>query len=358
MARKRKLDPFVSSFVDIRGKERFRFRRGRVSRYLPPPGSREYREKYNEALAGAPLEQRWPERSIGDLVTRYYRTTKFKQAGPDWQNTMKQAIEPFREKAGRIPVADFRPKHIEAELAEAMEKRIVERKGRKKTIGGTAAALRLHEMLNRLFKHAVLLEWISTNPVERVDPPKHVTKGFYPWNEDDIATFRARWPLGTKARLAMELMLWTGARRGDAHLMPHPKNGRLFKEAAKTGKPIDLPVAPALQAAIDAMPADEIGEETLIVTAYGKPFSRAGFGNKMREWCDAAKLPLCTAHGLRKALARRAAQRKVTQQALKALGQWENDQEARIYVEGANKVELAEDALAQVIAWEREQNIG
>lgn len=358
MARKRKLDPFVSSFVDVRGKERFRFRRLGVSRYLPPPGSREYREAYNEAMAGAPTEQRWPDKSIGDLVTRYYRTAKFKQTGSGWQATMKQTIEPFRDKAGRIPVADFRPKHIEAELAEAMEKRVVERGGRKRNVGGTAAAQRLHEMLNRLFKHAVLLEWIPTNPVERVDPPTHKVKGFYPWNEADIAKFRAQWPLGTKARLAMELMLWTGARRGDAHLMPPPKNGRFEKDAAKTGKPINLPVAPALQAAIDAMPANELGEETLIVTEYGKPFSRAGFGNKMRAWCDAAELPLCTSHGLRKALARRAAQRKVSQQGLKALGQWDNDQQARIYVEGANKIELAEDALALVIAWEREQNIG
>ena len=33
------------------------------------------------------------------------------------------------------------------------------------------------------------------------------------------------------------------------------------------------------------------------------------FGNKMREWCNQAGLPHCSAHGLRKAMSRRLASR-------------------------------------------------
>jgi hypothetical protein len=91
-----------------------------------------------------------------------------------------------------------------------------------------------------------------------------------------------------------------------------------------------------LQSAIDAMPA--VGLTTLLVTAYGKPFTAAGFGNWFGDKCRAAGLPRCTAHGLRKALARRAADQGVQQQGLKALGQWSNDREvATIYVEGPIK---------------------
>jgi len=61
---------------------------------------------------------------------------------------------------------------------------------------------------------------------------------------------------------------------------------------------------------------------------------------------------------LRKALARRAADRRVSQQGLKALGQWAGDREVAVYVAGANQKELAEDALGAVIEWEREANIG
>ena len=37
-----------------------------------------------------------------------------------------------------------------------------------------------------------------------------------------------------------------------------------------------------------------IGTDTFLLTDYGKPFSVKGFGNKMREWCDAAGVPPIT----------------------------------------------------------------
>lgn len=354
MARKRELDQFVTSFVDRHGKERFRFRRGRVAIYLPPPGSAEYKDAYHKALNRAGVIERGREGSINDLVARFYRTMPFRRTSEGWQATMRQSIEPFREEYGNDMVRDFRPKDIDKIIADRFEQRIV--KGRK--FGGSASAERLREMLMRLFDLAIRLEWIATNPVALSEKVKHQGPGFYPWNEKDIAAYRKRWPLGTKARLAMELMLWTGARRANAHKMAPPEDGRIRAIAVKTGKEIDLPVAPKLRAAIDAMPEGSTGK-TLIVTDHGKPFTVNGFGNKMREWCDAAGLPQCTAHGLRKALARRGAELKtVQQQGLKALGQWSQDREVALYVESANRKEMAADALAEVVAWEQAMDIG
>jgi hypothetical protein len=34
-----------------------------------------------------------------------------------------------------------------------------------------------------------------------------------------------------------------------------------------------------------------------LVTHQGRPFTVAGFGNKMRQWCDEAGLPHCSAQG-------------------------------------------------------------
>jgi len=46
------------------------------------------------------------------------------------------------------------------------------------------------------------------------------------------------------------------------------------------------------------------GEKMIfLITAFGKPFAPAGFGNAMRDWCDQANLHHCPAHGLRKACA-------------------------------------------------------
>jgi hypothetical protein len=104
------------------------------------------------------------------------------------------------------------------------------------------AALRLREQLFLLFKFAVKQEWIETNPVEQADEVEHKGEGFYAWTEEDIATFREAYPLGTKPRLAMELILWTGARRGDAHKAAPPKNGGSASRPARRARSRTFPL--------------------------------------------------------------------------------------------------------------------
>src|SRR5690349_6453407 len=97
MARRRKLDPYTSLFVDRHGKERCRFRRHGRSVYLPHPSAKGYREAYERALQGlAPTAgPRAVPRTIGDLVPRFYESIAFKKGGKDWQKTVRQVLEPF-----------------------------------------------------------------------------------------------------------------------------------------------------------------------------------------------------------------------------------------------------------------------
>jgi hypothetical protein len=279
MARKRKLDPFVSVFVDRHGKERFRFRRNGYAVYLPSPSSKDYRAAYQDAelraLGSLAISPRAKPGTVGDLLPRFYASIDFRNASPGWQKTRRQVLESFREEYGDDPVSAFRPKDISKIVGDRLEKRKVGQR----TTGGTAAALRLREQLECLFEFAVQQEWRADNPVRLSEKVRHKAKGFHEWSENEIAQYRAHWPLGTKARLAMELIMWTGKRRSDAHRAAPPKNGRIAFTAKKTGKGQDLPVAPQLQAAIDAMPT--VGITTLLVTDYGKPFTVGGFGN----WC-------------------------------------------------------------------------
>jgi integrase len=352
MARRRKLDRYVSSFVDRHGRERFRFRRDGVSLYLPPPGTDEYQRAYAEALTGVPSLNRAKPGTVDDLAARFYQSLAFRRKGAEWQRTVRRIIEGFREKHGKFMVADFKAKHIDAIVAERFEQHIV--KGKK--VGGPSAAKRLRNTLNTLFAFAVKQEMIASNPVALAEDVPVKVKGYYAWTERDIAQFRKHWALGTKARLAMELMLWTGARRGDARLIPPPVNGRIAFRAGKTGKGASFAVKPQLQAAIDAM--ESVGDETLLVTTYGKPFTRNGFGNWFKDRCVDAGLPQCTAHGLRKALTRRGAERGVSQQGLKAVGQWSGDKEVRTYTDSVDRQQLADDALAKVAEWEQAGNNG
>jgi integrase len=350
MAKKAQRDPFVSLYVDRHGRERCRFRRRGFSCPLPHPSTREYKEAYRRALASLPPEPvETASRTINDLLPRFYGSIGFKKGGDAWRAIRRQLLESFREEYGRDPVAAFRTKDIEVILSNKMEKRRVGNR----TVGGTAAAARLREQLDLLFRFAIKLEWIERNPVTDAEQVEHSGPGFYPWTEEDIAKFREHWKLGTKPRLAMEMVLWTGQRRSDVHRATTPKGGRIAFTAKKTGKDQSLPVAPALNEAIKAMPA--VGLTTLLVTDYGKPFaSPASFGNWFKDKCEKAGLPQCTLHGLRKALARRAADQGATQQGLKALGQWSGDREVALYVAGANQRRLAAGALDAVVAWEQE----
>src|SRR5262245_11232306 len=77
-----------------------------------------------------------------------------------------------------------------------------------------------------------------------------------------------------------------------------PCKGMLHLRQVKTGTELSIPVLPALEVVIASTPKEHL---TFLTTAFGKPFTAAGFGNWFREKCNAASLPHCSAHGLRKA---------------------------------------------------------
>lgn len=54
-------------------------------------------------------------------------------------------------------------------------------------------------------------------------------------------------------------------------------------------------------------------------TAFGRAFTGNGFGNRMRKWCDDARLSHCSALGRRKAGATIAAENGATEAQLMAI---------------------------------------
>jgi site-specific recombinase XerD len=87
------------------------------------------------------------------------------------------------------------------------------------------------------------------------------------------------------------------------------------------------------------------GGLTFILTEHGRPFSIAGFGAKMRQWCDEANLPHCAGHGLRKAGATRAAENGATAHQLQAIFGWRTLSQAEVYTRAAEQKRLAGDAI-------------
>src|SRR5262249_30834762 len=97
------------------------------------------------------------------------------------------------------------------------------------------------------------------------------------------------------------------------------------------------------------------GDLTYLVTEYSKPFTPSGFGNWFRERCDEAGLPHCSAHGLRKAGAIKAAENGATDRQLMALYDWTSERQANVYTAAANKKRLAAEA-ARLIASDQTAN--
>ena len=141
----------------------------------------------------------------------------------------------------------------------------------------------------------------------KVKLPK--TDGYHTWTDDEVARFEAHYPIGSKARLALALGVYTAQRSSDVLAMgpQHFKNSVLSVRQQKTGKALQIPVHDKLQAMLDGTPNS--GHLTLLVNKLGKPHAANDFAEQFRRWCDAAGMPKhCSFHGLRKAACRRLAE--------------------------------------------------
>lgn len=343
---RRMLPRYVSSFTDNRGKVRYRFRRtGHRSHYFASAlGSAEFMAEYQACLDERPVARQSRETldgSIDDLAQQFYRSTAFNKGKPVTRQKARSILDAFRDgewkgrRVGSLSVRGVEFSHLDRIIAD-------------KAAAHPFAAVNLRKQLKRMFKHAVKIKMRPDNPADLTEPLSQKTDGFHTWTEEEIEQYQAHHVLGTKARLALELYLWTAKRRSDGVQLgrQHIRDGCFYGRDEKTGKPTWIPIAPQLQQAIDAMPArDGVEHLAFLVTDYGKPFSAKGFGNRMRKWCDEAGLPHCTTHGLRKAVTRRLAEIGIGNQGIKSITQHSDDREVATYTREASQRAMARLAM-------------
>lgn len=196
-----------------------------------------------------------------------------------------------------------------------------------------------------------------TNPARDVQNlDKRNKDGFHSWTIEEVEMYEAHHPIGTKARLALDLLLYTAQRRSDIVLFgkQHESNGwlRFTQQKNKRNDPIhlEIPIRPELRASIDAT---ETGDMVYLVNEFGKPFTANGFGNWFRKRCDEVGEPdangvpplhHCTAHGLRKAAATRLADAGATAHEIMAITGHKKMATVEIYTRKADQRRLAESA--------------
>jgi integrase len=340
---------YIHSFIDDRyGKAKARYyfrRRGHKQVPLPGmPGSVEFEQAYAAAMANQPLPsvigaKRIRAGSIDALVIAYFSSPTFLALAPATQSTYRGILEGFTKEHGGKPLALLTRKHLEAMLARKM--------------ATPAAANHWLRLIKTLMRFAVREGMRPDDPARDIDYIKRKPAGFHSWNEDEIAQFEAHHPIGSKARLALALMLYTAQRRSDVIKMgrQHVRAGVVHVRQQKTGAALAIPVHPALQAVLDATPSEHL---TFLTTEYGKPFTAAGFGNWFRERCDEASLPKhCAAHGLRKAACRRLAEAGCSANVIASISGHTTLREVERYTKAADQERMARAGMAAIAKLER-----
>jgi integrase len=326
----------------IRIRETFKDVEGRIT----PAFMKAYFEAL-EALDGKRAAPKTPrEKTFYWLVDQYYRSSKFKNFDPLTQADKRSVLNRYCETAGELPYASCRKDDVEASQDK-----------RRETPG---AADKLVKYLRSLFSWAIDKKLATFNPAVAIAKINE-TEGWHTWTPAEVDIYRGHHKIGSKARLALELMLNVGARISDASRIgrQHERDGWLVFVAwknrnRKSRKTIECPITRELAEALAATPT---GDTVYLVNDLGRPFTINGLGNKMRDWCDAAGLHQCTAHGLRKAAAVILAESGVTAPELCALFGWSKLETAEIYIRQARQRTMVANAFTRLEEYRNQKSV-
>jgi integrase len=341
---------------DRHGKRRVRFRKGGVSSYLDgTPWSEDFMRQYAAALERVRAKannigaSRTVAGTVNALVVAYLGSSPFKTGAAETRRTRRNILENFRKDYGRLPLyrTDRNGQQIML-LTRQHVQQIVNEKSE------TPFAQRnFLNTLRAMFKWATAEGRVPDNPTLGITREKAKSAGYKTWSEDHIVRFEAAHPIGTKARLAFALLLYTGQRRSDVINMGRQQihGDVLTIDQGKTegGEEahLEIPVHPKLREIIDATPT--VGVKTFLVTHLGKPYTAPGFGNWFRELCNAAGCPDVSAHGLRKATARRLAEIGCSANQIAAITGHASLSEVQRYTKAADRKRMAREAMAKLV---------
>ena len=322
--------PYVNREVTRHGKVVWYFRRGNGPRVrLPAPYSEGFDEAYEGALTGTPTRSAPRKAAHGTLewlIAQYMATAEWATYAPITRRNRQYIYQRMVAKSGQ---------NTAAKITTAMVQATVD----KQTPGAARAFMKA---IRPPFAWAKAAGHIEINPTEGVRVPKPKGAGFHTWTPEEVEAYERRHPVGTMARLAMDLLLYTGLRRSDAVQIgrQHIRDGWLTFRANKNAAMIERPILSPLTRSIEAT---EIAGLTLLTTSHGDRFTANGFGNWFAERCKEASVP-GRAHGLRKAGAVIAAERGATDRQLMAIFGWKSAHMATLYTQKADRRRLAEEA--------------
>lgn len=297
-------------------------------------GSPEFAANYRDAILGQE-PQRGPVAASGTLpwlIACYQGSSAWERLSAATKKHREFTFRKVIARAGDAPLDTITKKVIQQGVED-----------RARTPFGANNFLKT---MRGLFQWANSAQHVETDPTEGVKRIQSKTEGYHTWTEQEIAKFESRWPIGTRERLALAVLLYTGLRRGDASIFgrQHIREGIISFRTQKTGQQVTIPILPELAAIINAT---KTGDLAFITAKDGRPMTKERFGAWFRRACNEAGVR-GSAHGLRKAGATRAANNGATVAQLNAIYGWTGEKMASLYTRSADRVKLARDAIGKL----------
>lgn len=335
--------PHLNHEKDRHGKMRWyvRVRHGQRILISGAFGSAEFMDAYTRAVLvspHAPPSRKAKHGTLAHLVAEWKEHSDWLRTAPATRRQRENILLHVLEKAGHRDYGEITKADI--------------RRGKEDRKGTPSAANNFLKTMRALFKWAVAEEKLDENPAEGVPLfPKTKTGGFPTWTIEDVVAYRAKYPLGTRERLVMEIALNTGLRRSDIVRVGsgNVRKGVIDIKTAKTGVQLYVPILPRLQEAIDAVgPQDLWVHSTRRGKLYGTAITKESLGTLFREWGNAAGVAK-RLHGLRKLCATVIADEGASELELQALFGWITNNQSAVYTREANKKRLAMQAAIRLM---------
>lgn len=307
-----------------------------------------------------------PRATLGWLYESYLKSPQFNRLAPSTQQQKKRRLRKLMEDNRFVEWEKIRRSTVEEKLIERQGQAAAKTTEAGKNLcrrNGDEAYNSLRKDLSAIFKWAIKSKLAGDdfqNPcagIEKLTPPKGVEVGQRAWKDHEVEQFLDHWPIGTVQHLYMQILLSFGPRISDAvklgkDSLVEPSGDRPWSirfKAEKTGVTIEVLLTEAVAEALAACPSPN---NEFLFTAHGKPFSTSkSLGNWFDKAVKSAGLPKgLSSHGVRKTCATKMAEHSTEYQMMAVFG-WQNANEARPYIQAANRLKQA------AVAMKQEQNI-
>jgi integrase len=202
----------------------------------------------------------------------------------------------------------------------------------------------------------VLLRWAIARGYRPDDPTtglhfKPINLPRHEWTADDLARYRAHWPIGHRARLILELTLATAQRRGDItrfrwdHLTQEDGAIWLSLTQRKTKTPLAIPLHADAIACLRAVAPHLRRGHIVARKASQRGLSAGGLGALFERFASQAG---CAGrlHGLRRYACTRLAEAGATPHQIAAVSGHKSLSEVARYTKAAHQRQLAAAALS------------